>query len=58
MVISGYSFNNTTGDFTYTMRDPDENSYQYIYSTYSASSVGFVYAGNTYIWEMSIYDWH
>ena len=58
MVICGYIFNNTSGDFTYVIMDPNYSSRQYVYSTYTASTISYTISGDVYDWEMAIYDWN
>ena len=58
MVICGYSFDNSTGAFTYTLMDPNYSSRRYIVSTYSATSVYYYIGTHAYEWKGSIYDWN
>ncbi len=57
MVICGYTFDNSNGAFTYKIMDPNKSTYQYAYSSYSATSVNYLIGSHYYTWESSIYDW-
>jgi len=56
VVISGYSFNDSALTITYTMRDPNYSSYQYVTTSISATDVYISLNGKSFKWDGTIYD--
>lgn len=58
-VICGYIFNNTDGQFTYVICDPNYSSYKYQITNYSDNPVYYSPSSTrTYEWTGAIYGWH
>ncbi len=59
IIIKGYTFNNTTGDFTYVICDPNYTSTKYQTSTYSATTMKYQQSATIqYTWTDALYDWN
>jgi len=59
VIIKGYTLNNTTGEFTYEIVDPNYTYTKYQTSTYSAATMKYQQtSGRQYTWEDCLYGWN